>query len=205
MNIVQLHHKTLFYNDSQLSPRFKKAQVDDAINSAINTIILDRYDNIKKAEKDYSFQTSQRLRDELSSLVKQPAADIAAVTGVLPRTSFPTDYSLLLSCKILISGTTWINAIPLTYDELNIVEQDPFRRPSIEYPQRIYRIEREDGLEIIIGEIGEVTQGKIWYLATPTIVTLGTEVASGSHVFAPAVLIAYTAVTLFLYNITGYI
>ena len=175
MNIVQLHYKVQFYLDSVQSPRFNPDKIDDAINAAINDIILDRYDNIRKnqREKNYGFQTSQRLRDELSTLVNQ-SGTVAASGNVIPRTNFPSDYMLMLSMKANISGQI-VNTIPATYDEINILDLNPFLRPSIVEPERVYRIESQNGVEIIFGDLGVLNSASFDYIATPATVNIGTQ------------------------------
>jgi hypothetical protein len=193
MNILQLHHKVTFFLDSVNSPRFNTFKKDESLNTAIMDIILDRYDNIRKAQKDYAFQTSQRLRDELYTLVKKQS-NLSASGGIIPKTNFPSDYMLLLSMKANISGT-WINTIPVTYDEYNILELNPYTYPSIEYPERIYRIESQQGVEIRFGDVGTLIAAEIFYLARPARVSIGTTLDSTSPtIYKTAVpeIIAYT-------------
>lgn len=196
MNIVELHYKTVFFLDSVNSPRFTLSKKDEAINSAIMDIVLDRYDNIRAQQKQYAFQTSQRLRDELYTIVKHPAV-IVASGGIIPKTSFPSDYMLLLSMKANVSGQ-WINTIPATYDEVNVLELNPFTHPSIIYPERIYRIENSEGVEVIFGDVGALVSGDINYMAKPVTVSIGTEVGINEWVYlsdSPSV-IAYVDSTV---------
>ena len=171
-----MHHKSVFFLDSVNSPRFKPNKVDHAINTAILDIVLDRYNNIREKQKQYAFQTSQRLRDELYTLVKNPAV-ITASAGIIQKSSFPTDYMLLLSMRANISGQ-WINTIPVTYDEYNMLELNPYTYPSLDYPERIYRIERAEGIEVIYGPQGTLISGDIFYLAKPATVNIGTQLST---------------------------
>lgn len=174
MNIVELHLKANFFMDSEKSPRFKKLQVDKAINSAISDIVLDRYDNIRKDKKEYNFQSSQRLRDELYTIVKRD--NTVSISDDFVKVLTVTDYWLLLSLKASISGS-WIDATPITYDERNIIEQDPFTRPSLTYPERIYRIESSEGVEIVYGDTGVLIAADMYYIQKPVKVNIGTEVS----------------------------
>lgn len=195
MNIVQMHHKTVFFLDSVNSPRFTNHKKDEAINTAILDIVLDRYNNIREKEKQYAFQTSQRLRDELYTIVKHPSY-INASGGIIPKTGFPSDYMLLLAMKADISGQ-WINTIPVTYDEYNMLELNPYTFPSIDYPERIYRIENSEGLEVMFGEQGQLIRADIFYMAKPAVIDIGTEVIIGESVaVAEGSVIAYTDVTM---------
>lgn len=201
MNIVQLFNKTDFFLDSERSPRFEPAQKSKAINTAINDILLDRYDNIKRnnREKDYAFQTAQRLRDELYTLVRY-MADISANGDFILQANFPADYMFLLLMEASISGQI-INTIPLTYDELSVVQLSPFARPSISYPQRIYRIESNEGVKVIYGSVGRLLSANIYYIKRPAIVSIGTEVNDGNTTFlSNTPIIAYVPTVLNLYK-----
>jgi hypothetical protein len=189
MNIVATHYKTVFFLDSDKSPRFRAKAIDKAINSAITDIVLDRYNNIRQKQKEYAFQTSQRLRDELATIVKFASA-LGATDNIIDLSTI-TDYWLLLSMKANISGSD-INTIPVTYDELNIIEIDPYTRPSIIYPQRIYRIESSEGIQVIFGDVGALVSASAYYLKKPAKVSIGTEVSTlGTEISAGTELIAY--------------
>lgn len=181
MNIVQIFIKTKSHLDSVRSPRFRNDKVDTAINTAIKDIVLERYDAIRDSEKQSGFQTSQRLRDELYTIVHPytistltPQSD----STLVPKSQFPTDYWLLLTMKATISGKI-IPVIPLTYDEWNVIELNPFSRPSIDYPEKVYRNEHADGVEVKFGPTGTMTEAKIYYLSEPVTATIGTEQSSG--------------------------
>ena len=176
MNPVALHYKTSFFLDSERTPRFKKKTVDKAINSAINDIILDRYNNIRQKQKEYAFQTSQRLRDELYTLVEE-YTDLPVISGNRISLQPVTDYWLLLAMSANISGKV-INTIPVTYDEYNVLELDPFVRPSIVYPERVYRIESSSGVKIIFGDTGALASADMFYIKKPAKVAIGTEVST---------------------------
>lgn len=198
MNIVALQYKSVFYLDSEKSPRFKKKAIDKAINSAISDIVLDRYDNIRKSQKEYAFQTAQRLRDELYSIVKE-ASDLTVVNDIIALTQI-TDYWLLLAMRVDISGIT-INTIPLTYDELNIVEINPFIRPSIVYPERVYRIESSEGVKIVFGDTGSLVSGHAYYLMKPAKVNIGTEInSSATNILPGTKIIAYVDSVLHIFS-----
>lgn len=183
MNIVQVHNKTLFYLDSERSPRFNDQQVNKAINSAVMDIVNSRYENIKKPAKDreYAFQTSQRLRDELYTLVRY-SAGLTATSDTIPVAQFPADYMYLIILEANISGKS-INTIPITYDEFNVIQQNPYFRPSISWPERVYRIESVDGIKVIWGDRGRLLNANVYYISKPLKVNIGTEVNDpfGTH------------------------
>lgn len=178
MNIVQIHQKSKFYLDSVRSPRFPHSTVDKAVNTAINTIVNDRYDAIRRAEKDGSFQVSQRLRDEIYTLVYPGTVTPVAGTKRFDIKAVYKTYWLLASMKVNISGKE-INTIPLTYDELNVIEVNPFSRPSIDYPERVYRIEAYDGVTVDFGPIGNLNSASIYFIKEPVTVELGTVLEAG--------------------------
>jgi hypothetical protein len=189
MNIVQIHQKTKFYLDSVRSPRFPHQTIDKAINTAIHTIVNDRYDSIRKADREGTFQVSQRLRDEIYTLVYP--GTVTPVPGTKRfdiKAAYP-EYWLLASMKVTISGKE-INTIPLTYDEHNVVENNPFARPSIEYPERVYRIEAYDGVTINHGAIGNLSSGSVYFIKEPITANLGTIVDSG-YIDAGTTVICY--------------
>lgn len=178
MNIVQIHQKSKFYLDSVRSPRYPYKTVTKAVNTAIHTIVNDRYDAIRKADREGTFQVSQRLRDEIYTLVYP--GTVTPVPGTKRfdiKAAYP-DYWLLASMKVTISGKE-INTIPLTYDEQNVIENNPFSRPSIDYPERVYRIEAYDGITINHGELGSLTLGSIYFIKEPVQTDLGTVLSSG--------------------------
>lgn len=187
MNIVQLHQKSKFYLDSVRSPRFPYQTVDKAINTAINTIVNDRYDSIRRAEKEGSFQVSQRLRDEIYTLVYPGTLSPIAGTKRFDIKAVYKDYWLLASMKVTISGKV-INTIPLTYDEMNVIENNPFSRPSIDYPERVYRIEAYDGVTIEHGLLGSLTSGSIYFIKEPVAVELGTVQSTGIFEHGTAII-----------------
>ena len=202
MNIVQQHFKTKFYLDSERSPRFQVTQVDKALNSAITDIVLDRYHNIRQEQRKYAFQTSQRLRDELYTLV-QKVDDLQAQGDILLASHFPDDYMLALIVIANISGQS-IHTVPITYDEFSVIELDPFSRPSLTWPQRVYRIESAEGIKIIFGDIGSLVDGTMYYVKKPATVSIGTEVSNGGTTLYPGTsIIAYVDTNLIMYRQSG--
>ncbi len=191
MNIVQLHYKIKFYLDSEMSPRWRKGAVDKAINSAIYDIILRRVERARNDQKDAKWQQTQMLRDELYTLVKKKTG-MDASGDIIPVSKFPDDYMMCLILEANVSGTV-ISTIPLTYDEYAVINLDPFRRPSISFPERIYRIESSEGHKVVFGDIGTLISGDMYYIAEPQRVSIGTEVSTvGASFTNGQKIIAYT-------------
>ncbi len=178
MNIIQIHNKIRVLLDNENSPRHLPATIDELIQTAITLIVDDRYGNEKKGPqqggKNYSFQSTSKLRDQLYTLVKKTATAMTAVADTIPATAYPSDFMYLVSPIVNINGMTAI-AVPLTYEEEAVIHFDPKRRPSIIYPARIYFIEHAGGFRIIWGAQGTLTNAHMYYIKTPASVFYGVE------------------------------
>jgi hypothetical protein len=186
MNIIQIHNKIRSLLDNEKSPRFPPPFIDTIVNTAIDLLVGDRYDNEKKSKTGYSFQSSSKLRDQLYTLVKQ-SDWIPAVNGVIESSGYPVDLNYIITPFVDVSGTT-ATAIPLTYEEEAVIEQDPGRRPSIMYPARVYFIEFQSGLRILWGTQGTLIRAKINYLKKPAVVSYGIELLI-NEILTPAMQI----------------
>jgi hypothetical protein len=173
MTGLEMHRRIGQYLDTVGSPRFPGWQVDNAINSTIGMIVEDRYMPVDPKQRENSFQTNQRIRDNLRPLVKT-SSFINANGSIIPLISL-TDYRYLASMTVKIDGVEY-PTIPATYDEWDtILKLDPFMRPTLEEPVLIYRIENSTGIEIKWGATGTLNSGKITYIKNPLIVsTIGT-------------------------------
>lgn len=177
MNIVQKHLRIRQYLDTVGSPRFDSSMVDREINTAINQIVNDRYMPLDPKRRENSFQVTQRIRDELYTLIRT-SLPLTPVNNVLLLASVE-GYRFLLACQVRISSIDYPTD-PLTYDEWLTIDRDPFKYPTLTYPSRIYRIENSNGIEIKFGNVGTLTSGTITYLRDPNIVSYGTKKTSGS-------------------------
>jgi len=193
-NVVQQRESIMQWIDHVRSPRFSDLQYAAAINAAIRKIVDDRYDNLRE-KKGYSFESIQRVRAELYTLVKT-SSSIIATGAYLPIASFPTDQDYLLDIKVTIDDDEF-NATPLTHDKKNIIEEDPFETPQLTYPNNVYYIEASTGLEILWGEVGTLMSGVFDYLAKPNTVFFGIlhVVASGN--FAVDTVVIANDVTVY--------
>ena len=86
MNIVQMIEKVRHWRDITASTRVTPEDIVMDINTAIDNIIRDRYDNFK-VKKGYSFQSTQNLRDQLGDLVKLYGIP-AMGTNLIQKTMF---------------------------------------------------------------------------------------------------------------------
>ena len=156
MNIVQLYERVRFWTDTAGSARFESQDIDNAVNTAMNDIINEKYKATRAISKGDSFQRTQRIRDELSNIVK-----VADTTGgasirmtfttgqiLIPKAYFPEDYHYLLCIALYSTAVLKHNCYPLTYDQLNVIDSNPYRRPRIGLFPRQYYIESSLGITI---------------------------------------------------------
>lgn len=164
-NAIQMREAIDKLIDRVKSPRFNDNNYFTAINRATDLIVKDRVENIKK-KKNYSVQSSQRLRDELYTLVVPPSS-------MVPTTNitYPSDYYYLLSISASIDG---IEAIvrPTTYNERDLLKRNPFKRPKT---NKIYYLENATSIDLLIPSGSAVTALAMDYLKTPDVVSIGTE------------------------------
>tara|TARA_R110002012_G_C11629287_1_gene609659 strand:- start:555 stop:1199 length:645 start_codon:yes stop_codon:yes gene_type:complete len=134
--VAQMHQDINFLIDKVKTPRFESFEIDRALNMAQDRIIQDRYDNIKR-DTGYSFQSLQRVRDELRTLITElPYIAVVANIGGYYTFNLPSDYrhEILLQGNINAVTTT---SIPIDYDTFGVAEEDPFGNFTEEYPRHI--------------------------------------------------------------------
>jgi len=152
--------------DRVKSPRFTDNRYYEAINQASIIILDDRLESIK-SKKDYSFQSSERLRGELASLIP-PTLTTIPVGNLVP---FPADYYYLLLMENTISGVK--NACnSITYNEKGLLQRNPFKRPS---QTETYYNERSIGWEIELPATGTFDNSQLAYIKRPNLVSIGFE------------------------------
>jgi len=198
MNIVQLIEKVRHWRDIVSSTRVTPEDITEDIRTAINNIIKDRYDNFK-AKKDYSFQSTQNLRDQLGDLVKMYGVP-AMGTNLIQKTLFPTDYRHIVSATVNIDGKIYA-AIPKGYDEFRSITIDPFLAPTIDFPAQVYYSERNTGLEVQWGNVGTLINMTFYYIKEPVRVEYGTEILPGTNMVIGDIVIA---VEVTVYNSVTY-
>ena len=159
MNTVELIARIQFYSDRTKSPRFNDTDhYLPALNVAQNTILNDRYYNIKK-KTGYSFETVQRLRDELRSLVRYNIPILVVSNAI----SLPNDYMFELMMNITIDGTSRASK-SVSYNEINSLSKNSFQEPSIEYP---VHFESDGGINFLFGDTGTPSTANLTYLRKP--------------------------------------
>jgi hypothetical protein len=185
MNIVQLHERVRFWVDSVASTRFDSQDIDNALNVAIESKVLESYDQNRPMNKSDSFQRTQRIRDQLGSIVTKATkvtSGFTLNTGTNMITIASTsNYQFLVSLGIKI-GTTVYECIPLSYDRKNVLYKNPFRKPRMTPTVRMYYNEVDGNIEITHAYSSTLTDFELYYIKTPALVNYGIEYTS-SHAF----------------------
>ena len=190
MNIIAMIERIKVLIDHTTSPRYTNDQFDTAINIVSNQILDDRYDNIKR-KRPYSFQSMQRLRDELWTLSK--SVTFAMTSDILTAVSIKAlgDYRYALLCTLTVNGTDY-DCNPMSYSEWPSKSKNPYTRAQITEPDRLYWIESAVGLTFMHGSSYVPTSLVMDYLKTPTSVYSG-QVGTNATVFVIGnVIIALT-------------
>lgn len=180
MNIVQLHERVRFWVDSVASTRFEVSDINNALNTAIESKILETYDQVRPMNQSDSFQRTQRCRDILGPVVKKATQATSGFTiaGNQISIAATSDYNLLLAITVTL-GTQQVECIPQTYDRKNRAWRNPFRVPRITPSPLAYYIEVDGGIEILHAQTANPTVFELYYLKKPRLVSWGTEYATG--------------------------
>lgn len=179
MNIVQLHERVRFWIDSVASTRFESQDIDNGLNSAIDSKVLESYDQNRPMNKPDAFQRTQRVRDILGILVTKADKDTTGFTlnGNFITIASTSNYQFLVSLGIKI-GTILYECLPLTYDRKNILYKNPYRKPRMTPSVRMYYNEVDGNIEISHAYSSALTDFELYYLKTPTLVNYGIEYTS---------------------------
>jgi hypothetical protein len=199
MNIIEMHETTRNLMDQVGSPRFTYDQYDTAIKNATDDIIADKVGNLKK-RKPYSFQSIQQIRDELYTLVKN--VNMPMASNLLPVASLNAlgDYRFALLPRVTISGVQYY-CEPLSFDELPVIERDPYKRPKLTEPYKIYYIENNTGITINPGPTGTCSNMNLDYIGKPADVFHGILWGPGHNFIVGDVVLAVEET---VYNLLTY-
>ena len=207
MNIVQLHERVRFWTDVVGSPRFEQSDIDNAVNIAMNNIVEQKYAPTRLAGSGDSFQRSQKIRDELSALVKESDSSVAGQitfissvgNSIIPIASFPADYKYLLAIALYSIVGEQYNCWPITYDRINVIGGNPYRRPR-QFPiSKQYYIESDAGIKLVHNIIPAPAKAVIHYLSTPIQWSCGPDYTgpldNGFQLIATSETVVYNGVT----------
>jgi hypothetical protein len=176
MTITQMQTRVSQWLDTVGSGRFDPDDIDAALNTAIGNKVDDLFHPMDPKQLENSFQTHQRIKDSLYPLIKK-SGTIVAVAGIIPTTSL-TDYRYCIDLFATITQVEYITT-PLRYTEYeNFLTLDPFAKPTLVYPSRVFRLDVSNGFEIKFGPVGTLQTGRFIYLRNPATVsyTGGTKV-----------------------------
>jgi len=178
MNIVQLHERVRFWIDVVASTRFEIADINNAINAAVESKILETYEQMLPLNKSDSFQRTQKAREILAPLIYKADKDTTGFSIAANKISINIaenyQYSLLVSLKVTINDQEY-DCEPLTYDKKNRISRNPFRRPRLTPSAKIYYIEENGGIRIVCPVSLAVTNFELYYIKKPGWVGYGIE------------------------------
>ena len=152
--------------DRVKSHSFPDNRYYEAINQAQKIIIDDRVEPLK-VKKDYSVQSTERLRNELRSLVRPTVT----ATIISDTVSYPTDFYYLLLMQNTVNGVK-AACKPLTYNEKGVLLRNPFKRPVSD---ETYYNENNSSWRISLPVGAAFTLCELDYIKKPAVVSIGNE------------------------------
>ena len=165
MNAIKMMLRIDQKNDRTKTARFADEAYTDAINEASMAILKERVEPIR-TRGNYSVQSTQRLRDELYTLISAPTT-IVPVANVI---RYPTDYYYYLQLYATLSGTSTL-CMPTDYNKIGEMKLNPFMTPSATKP---FYNEFSGGLRIESGST-TATSSILTYIKNPAKVSIGFE------------------------------
>jgi hypothetical protein len=205
MNIVQLHERIRFWSDRVATARFEPSDLDRSLNIALGDIIEEKYAGSKLLPKD-SFQRTQKIRDELSNIVKtsNPAMSLSTGKITILKASLPNDYKYLLAIAMYDSTSVRHNCVPQTYDRENVTIPNPYRRVRTGPFAKVYYNELSTGIIITHAFTANPSLVTIYYLAEPISFYYGVEYITG-HDFTEADVVIAVSDEVVYNGITYYV
>jgi len=155
MTIIEIRERVRFHLDRVASPRWGNTRLSYGIQVATDDFVQDRYDNIKNAQKKYAFETVERLRAEIRTIVL--ALPLIPVLDVL---TLPADYRYDVGLSVVIAGITK-NSRPGSISETLGSFSNSHTRPNDDYP-----IHNEIGNTIVVnhGQFNAFTAAILYYI-----------------------------------------
>lgn len=116
------------------SPRYDiDLHIVPALNMAQESYIQDMYDDLKRKKRPYSFETFQRIKSSLRTIVVTEKPLV--ITGTLAK--LPDDYRYDVGLNIVISGRKKRYSVNTTFNEDGPASQNAFDRPSVLEPKHL--------------------------------------------------------------------
>lgn len=97
-----------------------------------------------------------------------------SVNNVLLSEWLPSDYNYYALIRLTVNNML-VDPFEITYEQKAMIDQDPFLRPSIDYPAKTYHFESNEGFKFEIGDRGIITNVELFYLSYPVKVKYGKE------------------------------
>jgi hypothetical protein len=203
MNIIQLHERVRFWLDTVGSARFEPFDIDNAINAGMNDIVDQKYQGTRSLTSGNSFQRTQKLRDELSNIIKKVEINTTGSVSpnLIPIAGFPADYKYLAAIACF-AGKEY-NCWPLTYDRLNEIQSNPYRRPRLIPFAKQYYIESSEGIYIYHSLSTQPTKGILHYISLPIQWKYGIDYTNSKSFVIGNIVIANSDVVV--YNGSNYL
>lgn len=178
MNTFELYDRVKSYTgrDGRTARWDRNRHLDNFINVAIDAVVKDRYDNIKKNRR-YSFDVFSRIKAELYTIVRRSASLNNALNGRNYIAVLPTDYLYEAGVEIVYDDGTRRFSENLSFNEMPSVSENSLKRPTKEYPGHLFH---SGGMEVQIGGDGVISLVLLDYLVQPHRVSSGVEITNAT-------------------------
>lgn len=176
MNAIQIRDRIDFYNDLTRNARFFFSDYEKAFNDVVKIFVDDQTAGEKAP---YSSQFTQKVRDNLYTLIKTAAPSITNGTVVTTRYGsytpshiiYPADYYYFWGLSVLIDGYTDYSR-PTDYNKEGPLLDNLFMKPT---NIKTYYNEDSTGLTIWRGVGGSFTSASLTYIKKAQPLLLSTE------------------------------
>jgi len=178
MNILQLHDMVKFWIDEYGSPRQEDYQIDQALWSSAKAITEERYDHSKQNHMGDSIERTQRVRDELYTLVyKTPfttPGNLSITDNLISADQFPEIYKYLLALEVLAkptgdpeAGDEWhlCESVPIDWKR-DWLTRNPYRKPKTGAFERQYYEQTIEGFRIH-SDVPALNHARLTYMKEP--------------------------------------
>ena len=162
--VIQMHAQIDRKLDFVSNTRFSENEYDQAINEAIEQIVNDRYDNIKK-KRNYSAEAIQRVKDELFTLT----VEAASLTITNDNGAYPADYKHAYRVVPVIDSVER-ETEEVSYNQLSEMQRNTYTKPDDDYTKWI---QNSTGITIYHGT-GTLNSIFLDYMKQPGKVSAGT-------------------------------
>lgn len=162
--------RTLFLVNRTRSARYDEdLQIIPALNVAMDSIVNDRYDDLKRTNRQYSFETFERIKAELRTIVVRRMEIVPTQNKII---NLPSDFRYEAGLRAVINDKE-VPCTSLTFNQESPTLDNSFDRPSALFPAHL---QWGDFIEIRHGG-GTNVLNKVYldYIKYHTEVSLGPE------------------------------